>query len=95
MRVPLHILRILFAFLALIPSSWGADQVALVIGNSLYDASLPPGEGPNLVNPGRDATAFTDRNLLFRPARPRVTGRRGMVGVQGAEGSFSFRLGVI
>jgi hypothetical protein len=24
----------------------------------------------------------TDRNLLFRPARPRVTGRRGMVGVQ-------------
>jgi len=36
-----------------------------------------------------------NRNLLFRPARPRVTGRRGMVGVQGEEGSFPIHLGVI
>ena len=34
-----------------------------------------------------------ERNSLFEPAHPRVTGRRGMVGVQGEEGSLSFSLG--
>jgi len=37
----------------------------------------------------------TAKDLLFQPARPRVTGRRGMVGVQGEEGRFPFHLGVI
>jgi hypothetical protein len=38
---------------------------------------------------------LTARVFLFELARPRVTDRRGMVGVQGAEGRFPIHLGII